>query len=64
MQLRDALISQAPSLELQRAAHAEICLLDFKLAQAGELLQACLKQGVLIEPLLVDDITEFVSKLP
>lgn len=63
MQLRDALISQAPSLELQRAAHAEICLLDFKLAQAGELLQACLKQGVLIEP-LADDITEFVSKLP
>lgn len=63
MQLRDALISQAPSLELQRAAHAEICLLDFKLAQAGELLQACLKHGVLIEP-LADDITEFVSKLP
>lgn len=63
MQLRDALISQAPSLELQRAAHAEICLLDFKLAQARELLQACLKQGVLIEP-LADDITEFVSKLP
>lgn len=62
MQLRDALISQAPSLELQRAAHAEICLLDFKLAQAVELLQACLKHGVLAEP-LVEDITEFISKL-
>lgn len=46
MKLRDALVQQAPSLELQRAAHAEIARLDHSLRVALDALAAA--QGALI----------------
>lgn len=39
MNLREALIAQAPSLELQRAAQSEIARLDHQLRQANELIR-------------------------
>lgn len=42
MKLRYALITQAPSLELQRAAHAEICRLDQHASAMAAALQAML----------------------
>ena len=39
MNLRDALIQQSPSLELQRAAQAEIARLDHQLSETRKLVQ-------------------------
>lgn len=47
MKLMDALIEQGPSLELQRAAHVELCRLEGELARIRNQLRQLPKRGAL-----------------
>ena len=59
MKLREALITQSPSLELQRAAQNEISKLDSRLAESLFLLQRLVE---FVPPDLRVEISEFTVK--